>query len=534
MSFFFGSPTPASTYQTKILAVSNGFIYIGTPAPSNTFVLAAGQTVAPLAPGVPVSIAVINQHAYFADGLNGIIDLNLQTNTVITYVPAPGPAPLNPTLLCNWRGRLMANSPATGPQILYASRVSDPYDWNYSATDSSAAFTDDPASTGRIGESIIALIPYTNDYFIIGSAHSMFMYQGDPAAGGTNIIVSDDMGIVGKDAWTIHPDGTLYYIATGGLFSVKPIWEFYRPPENMTAEKYNQFFANLSPGTQTIILVYDADRHYLHMFVTPRNSAIQGTHILWDWRKKGLWPQQFPINHGPTAACLFLSDNQPNNRNVLLGGFDGFVRGFDFTYTATDDDGNENIGVDSFPISRSITLGPVAPFPGASLLTGTTIDFGEASLGAVTGGIIGRDVYTGDGTTQFFAFVNAGQFNLTVEINGIVQSPTLYQNQGSQIFFNTAPILGAIITIYGNQTQSVWNTLVTVAAGPDAYSVTEGTPHNSFSVQTPLDRRQKTYRQRLRGRWFSFTFSSSDDQTYDSFESLIAEFDNAGRQRETR
>jgi hypothetical protein len=91
---------------------------------------------------------------------------------------------------------------------------------------------------------------------------------------------------------------------------------------------------------------------------------------------------------------------------------------------------------------------------------------------------------------------------------------------------------------------------VFVAAGPDAYSVTEGvvppftpgsqpsTPtgqyHSIYQVPSTLDRRQKTFRQRLRGGWHSLMLSNNMLDTYFSFESAVFEFQQAGKNRERR
>jgi hypothetical protein len=694
-SFVTSGAAVQATYNSVLIAVCGGYVYLGYSQPVAQLIRALGQAAGPpLSTTNIVSIAIINQHAYIVDGVNGIIDVDLLSASVIPYVVTTGTAPVTPTLAANWRGRLMLNA-STNPQNLYASRVSNPYDWDFSALDSAAAFVDDPAAAGKIGEPITALIPYTDDYFIIGASHSMFMYQGDPAAGGTNTIISQNMGVVGKDAWAIDPEGTLYYIATGGLFSVRPIWEFYRPPENLTKTKYNQFFQFLNPGTQIISLVWDADLHYLHMFVSPIGGATQGLSLIYDSRKGGLWPQQFPANIGPSASCFYLANNDPNQRAIFLGGFDGYIRRFILgaaNSTVFDDDGTA--------INAFVTLGPISPFPGASLLTGLTIDLGELGPNQPEPNVINQiDDFTGDGTTETFtlsqlpepgpivvtvggrtiypatdptdyftgdgsttdfylsytaindtmtATVNAisipqqalpattqtddftgdgstTSFNLSNDafnptmvatvnsitvprttvnppaagfflaegdviqfgaapvsgaaivvqycLGSITPNPGYFFPVDNAILFGTAPANGAAIVVsydtmeeeygpvteytivtntitfdnppgygdpilvdyyYNLTTTNFWNAVATIDSGPDAFSVTEGTPHSTYSVNMPTDRRQKCFRQRLRGRWFTLTIGNNVDNTYFSFESAIAEFDQAGRQRTIR
>ncbi len=527
MAIVYGGTSYSTTsYQTVLVTVCNGLVYIGYQYPSNTLIECSGQSSPLLTPNVPVSMAYINGHVYIVDGTN-FVDVNIGTTTASAMAATAGSLPSGCTIACAWRGRLVLAGAQGNPQNVYASRVSNPYDWNYGATDPSAAWVDGPASNGKIGDSITALIPYTDDYLIVGQAHAINMYQGDPAAQGTNVVVSQGTGIVGKDAWCVSPDNTLYYIATGGLFSVRPIFELYRPPENLSKGSYNQFFQALSPGAQYTSLIWDADLHYLYMFITPADNVTQGTHLIFDERNGGLWPQQFPQVLGPTCTNLYLDNNNPNQRAVLLGGWDGYIRRFAFTNYTLDDDGTA--------ISSSVTLGPIAPFPEASMLQGLTIDLGEFPPGTAPG-TPGTDVYTGDGSTTYFPFVNAGGYDLIVTLNGAILDPADYDNEiGSGVDIYVAPAAGVQIILTGNATTAGTPVAVaTVNAGPDAYSVTEGTPHSTYTVNLYLDLRQKTFRQRLRGRWFTITLSNMSDALYFSFESAMAEFDQSGRQRSIR
>ena len=84
-----------------------------------------------------------------------------------------------------------------------------------------------------------------------------------------------------------------------------------------------------------------------------------------------------------------------------------------------------------------------------------------------------------------------------------------------------------------------WNVQAQIAAGPDAYSVTEGINdganlHPIPVVVMPIDRRQKVFRQRLRGGWFSLTLSNFTDNAFFSIESAMLEFVPGGRNRELR
>lgn len=458
------------------------------------------------------------------------------TGTIVVTGPYVGPL-TTCSLACNWRGRLVLAGDSGAPQNFYMSRLGVPTDWNYGATDGAQAVAGNLSVSGLIGEPIVALIPFTDDILIIGCTHSIWLIQGDLAQNGTIVQVSANIGILGANAWQKDSFDALYFVGTGGLYTCRPLWEQWQPPKLLTGETFNQFFQGLSPSANIITLVWDEDARYLYMFFTPNNDASLGTHLLYDTRNEGMWPLQYPQGHGPTAAIQFFADGTPNYRGVLMGGFDGSLRRLD--PASLDDDGT--------PISSTITLGPFHPFPEAALLSGTTIDFGEADPQSFTWGfptaVLGEvPVPPPDGSTQDFNLANGPVILDTVQVfNGTLQliNNIDYQvDTGGDLFFFVAPLAQDVITVnysYQAATNPVpWNVQVTIESGPDAFEVTEGKPHSSLAINSVIERRQKTFRQRLRGGWFSVTLSNSQPDTYFSFESMMLEFKDSGRNRERR
>lgn len=457
-------------YQTLLIAVEGGYVWVGSQA-NGINKAANGQPTPQLSSTAYVSMAYESGVVYIVDGSSTVHTYTIATDTVGTLTASTGTVGGGSTafynLICNWRGRIVLAGDSGSPQAYYMSRAGEPKDWNYASTDSAAAFAGQLGKAGLIGEPIVALIPFTDDLMKIGCSHSMWMLQGDPADGGTITLVSNNMGMVGKDAWCIDPAGTLWFVATGGLYSVRPAWEFYRPPEPVSLHSVDQTFQQLNPAQQKVTLIFDPDLHYLHMFGTPVTQG-PATHITMDARSLGgdgppaFWNQIFPNAVGPTAACIFFADGNPNNRAILLGGFDGYIR--DWNKTALDDDGST--------ISAGMTLGPFSPIPGeTAIVTGITLNMGEAPLQ------------------------------------------------------------------YGS---TAWNTNAVIAAGPSAYDVTEALPNaqNPFPQPTinglVIDRRQKTFRQRVRGAWFSINLQNLTSDTFFSFESAEVDFVPGGKERRQR
>jgi hypothetical protein len=439
--------------------------------------------------GTDGSSSGLNPGVFMVDGTNFVfLDVTTLIASSVYTFSHEGTIPTNCSLICNWRGRLILAQDSANPNNVYMSRVGNPTDYNYAALDPAAAVALQFSSAGQLGEPVMALIPFSDDYLIIGCLNSLWMCQGDPADGGTVVNISKSMGMTANNAWCIGPDGTLYFIARGGMYSVKPAWEFYRPPELMSFQTYDLYFRMIINGQYYLSMQFDVDNHYIHIFATSINEELTGTHMIYDIRNGGLWPQFYPHNYSPVSSTQFLGNAQNNRPSIMMGGFDGVIRYW--TPTALDDDG---IAISSFAL-----LGPVKADAEAAMLSGVTIDMGEV-------------FYANTATS--------------------VQQTSQEQDLPAQ-----------------------WNATATLFSGPDAFSVTEGaelggaispyfnnyaspaltTPHSVASIAMPLDRRQKTFRQRLRAGWHSLMISNSTLDTYWSFESASMEFMGAGRNRDRR
>lgn len=452
-------PTVNALAHSTLVATCNGFVWLGLAGTaSQALQLATGQTVAPLTPGILPGVAGIFEEAYFVDGTH-IAQLDIPTAAMVAYAATAGSAPTGTTMACNWRGRLVLAGDPSNPQNFYMSRGGVPTDWDYSQTDPLTAVVGNASTYGQIGEPITSLIPFSDDTMILGCSHSVWMFQGDPADGGTLINISDNMGIVGPRSWCKDTTGNMYFIGTGGLFKLPSTATLYSAikPTLMSGENWDAFFRSLNATSDYITMTWDSDTHYLHIFVTP-SSGGQGTHLIWDERNGGLWPVQYPVSQGPVSMCQYFGDYAANSRSIMLGGWDGYIRKID--ETALDDDG--------IAINAYVVLGPIHLGGEASVLRSTVIDFGELTP--------------------------------TDELN----------NSGN------------------------WNVNVTLAAGPTAYDVTEGTPVNTATISCPLDGRQKFFRQRLRGGWFTLTIANNTLDTYFTFESADLEFTPAGHNRRQR
>lgn len=329
-----------ATYrQTNLVGVSAGSIFEGDISTQAT-VVTGGTT--------QLSDSIIPQGGssggkyYFVDGLN-IRKLDIATHAMETYTATAGTAPSFCTVACFYRDRLVLGAPRDTPQNFFFSRVGTHTDWDYTQTDSATAFAGNASIAGRIGEPIVALMPFSDDILLIGGDHNLWAMRGDPADGGSIDMVSDAIGMLGPNAWTKAPDGTVFFVGTGGFFKMAPGSSL---PVNLSSDKWNDFFRTINRASNYIRVAWDRDRQGAYIFITPVTSGT-ATHLWYDLPTGGFWPLQFPNTFGPVTALVYDGDG-PDDRAALLGTRNGYIQ--KLTQTDKSDDGTA--------ISSRVLIGP--------------------------------------------------------------------------------------------------------------------------------------------------------------------------------
>jgi hypothetical protein len=74
------------------------------------------------------------------------------------------------------------------------------------------------SEAGEQGATVVALIPHKDQFLLGFTAGETWVQQGDPLSGPRRR-VSDQVGIVGADAWCVHHD-TVYFLSSHGLYAV--------------------------------------------------------------------------------------------------------------------------------------------------------------------------------------------------------------------------------------------------------------------------------------------------------------------------
>jgi hypothetical protein len=196
-----------------------------------------------------------------------------------------------------------------------------------------------------MGDVITSLCAYNDDRLIFFGDHSIYLMNGDPCAGGKLDLVTDTIGGVWGKCWARDPYGTVYFVSNKmGIYAYTPGQQL---PQRIS-QPIEQLLQEVNTGEVGIRLGWDDRYQGLHVFITGLLEPAPATHLFFEWRTQSWWKQKFKSNyHNPLCCCIF-DGNLPDDRALLIGSWDGYVRSF--SPTATKDDG--------IVIESSVVLGP--------------------------------------------------------------------------------------------------------------------------------------------------------------------------------
>lgn len=240
--------------------------------------------------------------------------------------------------ITGYNGRVVLYGDSSDPNNWYMSRVADPLDWDFAADPfPTSAFAADNSDFGANPDPVLAMIPWHNDLMLIGGMRSIRQVTGDPGLGGRIDVVTDAVGMLGFDSWTIGMSGTLYFLAHDGFYRY-PIGAGSLPPDaNISEGVLNDFLAGVDMGDYQVIVRYDPFASGVYIWITPLDGSESGLHVFYDEQGGGFWPMEYAnVDHQCYAAAT-LRGNNLARQTVLMGCIDGYIRRHD--RDALDDDG---------------------------------------------------------------------------------------------------------------------------------------------------------------------------------------------------
>ncbi len=265
-----------------------------------------------------------------------------------------GEMPARLTMGCNYRGRGAVTGNSADPHQWYHSRQANPYDWKYAADDAQSPVAGTDADAGKVGDIITAQIPYSDDFLIYGSIGSIYLLRGDAASEGSLDMFNEKVGIISPDAWTWDDKSNLYVLDLKGLYRIQG---GLSQPEPLTSDVIPNFISdlNLNPETQRITLAFDPNKYGIQICVTDIETGTNANYW-YDLQSQGFFPESYPEEDGVMCSHFYNADD-PVNRQLLLGCYDGHIRVMD--NSAKSDDTGTIASPTSEAIDSFVLLGPV-------------------------------------------------------------------------------------------------------------------------------------------------------------------------------
>lgn len=348
----------AAMRSSTAVAVSQG--NVKTFSRNGSFTAATSGTGALDADFPFVESAELFGVLYFADG-KSVKKYTASTNTVATWTPSSGSLPGSGTdrhrLICTWRSRIVVSGLQSDPHNWFMSAIGDALNWDYGAdpVTEGMAVAGNNSTAGKAADIIQTLIPYSDDLLIFGGDHTIWQMTNDPMAGGRIDRISDITGMAFGQSWCKDPSGLIYFFGSrGGLFVMSP----GNLPVKLS-DAVGERLMDIDLSLNMVKLVWDDQFQAVMIYVTPLAGGTT-TNYCYDTRGKAWWPDQFANDDLNVHAVHVMDGDNPNDRVVLLGCRDGYIRAIDGT-TSWDDQ------TLTYAISSSVYLGPYSSRSGVPI-----------------------------------------------------------------------------------------------------------------------------------------------------------------------
>lgn len=338
------------------------------------------------APGTDFStVACYLQQLYMARGGDTLIRQSLTgaAGAGATITPSAGTVPTNCGIVCAHGDRLFVAGDTSNPHVVYACKIADPTDWDYSVTnDDSAAWVSSGPTGGAISEPVTALLEHTRDCLLIGCTDSTYVIRGNPITGET-VIISHEVGPLMQSAWCHDSQGTCYIFTRDGLYMMPPgCGDFLK---SVSRESLPDELVAVNPGAgDKVSIAYDHRWRGLHIYVTYGGSETD-VYYFFDLQDLAWWPMAFASN-APVLGVP-IKRSMTTEKSGLVA-FTSAGAGFQFDRDSTES------------IAAELWLGPIMLGPDGyeGIFHSLTARISELN----SGGEVPWEIYVGDSPEEAF------------------------------------------------------------------------------------------------------------------------------------
>ena len=291
--------------------------------------------------------------------------------------------------ICTWQGRTVL---VIG-RNLYMSKQFDPFDFDYapSVTTATQAFQGNIDVAGELGELITCIAPFSDDVLIVGCDHSLHQMTGNPMAGGSVDHISNTLGIAFGRPYAFDPQNAFYFF--GSDLTVYKMASPGAVPVPIS-KQIRRRLQDIDMGRVRIVMAWDQYQDGLGLWVTPIDAGLETENYFWERRVEAWQPDYYGHpKFNPMVAYAYDGDF-PQDRQLYLGGRDGFIRRL--APDLGDDDG---VLIESYVI-----IGPIKTAGFDNIIHKTL----QATLGD-TSGDVRYDLYWGKHSEEALAAAVAGE-----------------------------------------------------------------------------------------------------------------------------
>lgn len=255
----------------KAAAVCNGAITKFNTAATTAATVNGARTLSSTAPFI-FSTELFGR-LYYADGISYKTWVP-SNNVAIDWTPTAGTLPgtdgtIAARLIEMWRSRIVLAGLRTDPHNWFMSSLGDPLDWDYApnTVTETQAVQGGVGVTGKIGDIINCMIPYSDDILLFGCDHSIWQMSGDPQAGGRLDLLSDKVGISFGRPWCRDDEGNLYFFSTRAHLYKMPVGG--GALQDLTQDSVAPLKETTNLNYRLPRLVWDREQGGIHLFLTP-------------------------------------------------------------------------------------------------------------------------------------------------------------------------------------------------------------------------------------------------------------------------
>lgn len=308
-----------------------------------------------------VSSAISGGKVYFIDGERYKV-YDPDTGAVTDWASdGSGALPKRAKIIVEWRTRMLLARVEGEPQNIYMSELGKPEGWNLFPRPlvSTSALALAASDAGPVPGTVNALIPYSDDILIIGGDRSIHMLQGDPLAGqldpargtfasGQIVLISDSVGMAFGRSWCKDESGFVYFFGSrGGIYRMVP----GTPPQKISS-MIDRRVKDIDLSKYTVRLVWDERERGMHLYIVPLVTLTATVeHWFWFAEDGSWWPDAFPAATVDPTAVTVADGDEVDDRVILLGCKDGYVRFLD-----KDSKNDDGVAIDA-----NVLIGPLNP-----------------------------------------------------------------------------------------------------------------------------------------------------------------------------